>query len=128
MAPKQYGKTVRWGTEVLDGVIVNSTDASLSRSRADTDDESGETVNVVLYNPKVSFAISAKMLADTDEATITPSIAAACEAKATAEPFNLAAGGTVVITDLKTKTVSNGVATIDITAEYLPKVAKQVKD
>ena len=124
MAAEQHGKTVRWGVEALDGIIINSTDASLSRSRVDTDDEVGETVNVTFYNPKVTFTISGKMLETTDEATVKASVSAACEAKATSEPFNLASGGTVVITDLKTKEVNNGVATVDITAEYLPKVTK----
>ena len=124
MAAEQQGKTVRWGVEALDGIIINSTDASLSRSRVDTDDEVGETVNVIFYNPKVTFTISGKMLETTAEATVTASVSAACEAKATSEPFNLASGGTVVITDLKTKEVNNGVATVDITAEYLPKVTK----
>lgn len=124
MAVEQYGKKVRWGVEALEGIIINSTDASLSRSRVDTDDESGETVNVVFYNPKVTFTISGKVLETTAEATVKAAVAEACEAKATAEPFNLAAGGTVVISDIKTKEVNNGVATIDITAEYLPKVTE----
>lgn len=117
-----YGEKVKFGMTELSGVLINSADLSLAMEVKEYANEVGETVSLVKYKHRVEGSITATMLQTTSEAAVQTAVETWLAAVATAAPFSLAAGGTVVVSEFKVSEQNEDAATLSITATYYPDV------
>lgn len=116
------GEKVSFGLTELPGVIIQGADFNSAKDVKEVKNHVGAVCSVVEYNRRVEASISAKMLAATEEATVLSAVTAWLVSIATAAPFSLAAGGSVVMTEFKISKASEEVSDLSISATYFPSV------
>lgn len=113
------GKQVSWSMEALDGVMIQSADASLSADvktfkGVDGNDESG-----VEYNEKAEFSINAVCLSSTNVDSVKSALESWCATEASSQ-FGLDSGGAVIFSEYKISENIEDAKTLDISCTYYP--------
>lgn len=115
---------MKFGARKINGIHVTGITATLSENTVEAKNETGDAVGVIKYGEKVECTVSGEMLESTEMSAVESAVKSAASEIATSAPFNLDAGGSVVISGAKTTEANEAITTVEFTATYYPKVTE----